>query len=127
MGRVGKHVLEYLKRELALNKMKVLCIYHKADLDGVCSAAIVHKEYPNCELYGMDYGDGFNWDRLIGVDRVIMVDFSLPLHSMKRLENSIDFIWIDHHRSAIVKFDSYGFWRGRACKSSWVCMFRCEY
>jgi len=42
--------------------MKPICFYHKADLDGVCSAAIVKHFVPDCELYGIDYGDEFPWD-----------------------------------------------------------------
>lgn len=42
--------------------MKPICFYHKADLDGVCSAAIVKHFVPECELYGIDYGDEFPWD-----------------------------------------------------------------
>ena len=41
--------------------MKPICFYHKADLDGVCSAAIVKHFVPECELYGIDYGDEFPW------------------------------------------------------------------
>jgi len=41
--------------------MKAICFYHKADLDGVCSAAIVKHFVPDCELYGIDYGDEFPW------------------------------------------------------------------
>ena len=42
--------------------MNPICFYHKADLDGVCSAAIVKHFIPECELYGIDYGDEFPWD-----------------------------------------------------------------
>ena len=42
--------------------MNPICFYHKADLDGVCSAAIVKHFVPECELYGIDYGDEFPWD-----------------------------------------------------------------
>ena len=37
--------------------MKPICFYHKADLDGVCSGAIVKHFVPDCELYGFDYGE----------------------------------------------------------------------
>lgn len=42
--------------------MNPICFYHKADLDGVCSAAIVKHFVPECELHGIDYGDKFPWD-----------------------------------------------------------------
>jgi hypothetical protein len=43
--------------------MNPICFYHRADFDGVCSAAIVKKFVPDCELYGIDYGDPFPWDK----------------------------------------------------------------
>lgn len=45
--------------------MQALCIYHKADLDGVCSAAIVKHFVPDVELYGMEYGEPFPWDETL--------------------------------------------------------------
>jgi hypothetical protein len=44
--------------------MNPICFYHKADLDGVCSGAIVKHFVPECELYGFDYGDKFPWDKV---------------------------------------------------------------
>lgn len=44
--------------------MNPICFYHKADLDGVCSAAIVKHFVPECELYGLDYGGEFPWDKV---------------------------------------------------------------
>lgn len=105
---------------------KVLCIYHKADLDGICSAAIVYDYFKcvdeqthllledNVFLYGMDYGDEFPWsfvdenemteedkENCIPYDKVVMVDFSLSEKDMERLNSLVDFIWIDHHASII--------------------------
>ena len=42
--------------------MNPICFYHKSDLDGVCSAAIVKRFVPDCELYGVDYGEEFPWE-----------------------------------------------------------------
>lgn len=41
--------------------MKPICFYHKADLDGVCSGAIVKHFVPDVELYGFDYGEEFDF------------------------------------------------------------------
>jgi len=106
--------------------MNPICFYHKADLDGVCSAAIVKHFVPDCELYGIDYGDEFPWGDLgvayiehpdtgeILCKRVdpapskenapelrttYMVDFSLPPEDMKRLAKVSNLIWIDHHKT----------------------------
>lgn len=90
--------------------MNPICFYHKADLDGVCSAAIVKHFVPDCELHGMDYGDEFPWGQILGHmgrpgadprPTVYMVDFSLPPEDMKRLAAVSNLIWIDHHETAI--------------------------
>ena len=44
--------------------MNPICIFHRSDLDGVCSAAIVKHFVPDCELYGIDYGEEFPWDKV---------------------------------------------------------------
>jgi oligoribonuclease NrnB/cAMP/cGMP phosphodiesterase (DHH superfamily) len=83
-------------------KSDVICFYHSRDLDGKCSAAIVRKRYPDCQLYGIDYGDTFPLDIVTGESVVFMVDFSLPMEDMLKLySNTRNLIWIDHHISAI--------------------------
>ena len=94
--------------------MKTICIYHSRDLDGWMSGAIAHKwfhEQINDGLYvsyGWDYGDKI--PDLSMYDRVIMVDVSFPVEVMielsERLRTKVvpythNFIWIDHHQSAI--------------------------
>lgn len=44
--------------------MRPLVVWHRSDLDGVCSAAIVKHFVPDCELHGIDYGDTFPWDKV---------------------------------------------------------------
>lgn len=80
-----------------------VCFYHSADLDGICSGAIAKHFIPNIELIGYDYGKPFPWDKVEG--RVVyMVDVSLPIDEMVRLEEEAErFVWIDHHKSAIDK------------------------
>jgi nanoRNase/pAp phosphatase (c-di-AMP/oligoRNAs hydrolase) len=102
---------------------KILCIYHNADLDGACSAAIVFNYFfdakgasidSNIMLHGMDYGDDFPWsfvdenemteeDRknCVPYAKVVMVDFSLREKDMERLNSLVDLIWIDHHASVV--------------------------
>lgn len=89
-----------------------LCLFHRADFDGVCSAAIVKKFVPDCELHGIDYGDEPPWGKLIpefpkredgGPEfavrrRVYLLDFSLPPEDMKLLADRCDLVWIDHHK-----------------------------
>jgi oligoribonuclease NrnB/cAMP/cGMP phosphodiesterase (DHH superfamily) len=109
--------------------MQPICIYHKKDLDGKCSAAIVqHSLYESVELYGMDYGDPIPWEKLEN-RKVIMVDFSFqPFSDMIKLKTcASSLVWIDHHKSAIEdaathNFESSGF-RDidyAACELTWA-------
>ena len=106
--------------------MKTVCIYHSIDLDGWMSAAIVKhwyekKYYPNTLYHGnviVDPNEGLHsltflgWNygdpipNLSEYDEVIMCDVSFPLTDMLELDNK-EFIWIDHHISAITKIDSF--------------------
>jgi len=89
--------------------MKTLCFYHRSDLDGHCSGAIVHRAHPDAELIGIDYGDPFPWDKIDKETEVIMVDFSIqPIDGMVRLQESCErLVWIDHHESAIKESAKY--------------------
>jgi nanoRNase/pAp phosphatase (c-di-AMP/oligoRNAs hydrolase) len=79
------------------------CFYHKADLDGICSGAIVHQKYPNCEMLGFDYGDSIKDNYPSERESIILVDISLPREEMMNLVNrESKVIWIDHHNSVIV-------------------------
>ncbi len=111
--------------------MKTICIYHSRDLDGWMSAAIVKKwnnEDKYCsvcersvakdsagsteccggmtvgnsiDFLGWDYGDEI--PDLSKYDKVIMCDISFPKEEMFKLFECLDvnFIWIDHHISAM--------------------------
>lgn len=104
--------------------MKTICIYHSRDLDGWMSAAIVKKwflnkytdgfvmnsgeespinidELPRLSMLGWDYGDEI--PDLSSYNKVIMVDVAFPSDTMIKLRNTGHFIWIDHHKSAIIE------------------------
>lgn len=106
--------------------MKIICVYHSIDLDGWMSAAIVKDWFlriykplghepiknidgemdfndPNPCLYFMGYNYGQSIPDLSGYDKVIMVDISFPKEEMLKLRSNLgkNFIWIDHHISAI--------------------------
>lgn len=109
------------------------CFYHSADLDGHCSGAIVKKAFPDCELIGINYGDEFPWDTIEENEPVYMVDFSLqPFENMERLNSIANFVWIDHHKSAINDAHSRGFLASNAqvleigkgaCELCWEFLF----
>jgi oligoribonuclease NrnB/cAMP/cGMP phosphodiesterase (DHH superfamily) len=79
----------------------VLCIYHD-DPDGQCSAAVVRRYYgPDLMLHAMEIGDPIPWQIIKAAQAVILVDFSFDVESMVRLSDSKDFVWVDHHVSAL--------------------------
>jgi oligoribonuclease NrnB/cAMP/cGMP phosphodiesterase (DHH superfamily) len=95
--------------------MKTVCIYHSVDLDGWMSAGIVDhwqksqwresenkkEENESFDFLGYNYGQPI--PDLSQYERVIMCDISFPLTEMDILFARIgrNFIWIDHHFSAI--------------------------
>ena len=87
-----------------MKKQQTTVIYHRADYDGLFSAAVCAKFLPeNTEFIGWDYGD----PRIEFPDgTVYLVDLSpdcfvnLPHDVEKRLT------WIDHHKSSIEKWDN---------------------
>ena len=96
--------------------MKIVCIYHRIDLDGQMSAAIVKHWFnetnfkepaigntlpDNIDFIGFHYGDPI--PDLSEYDKVIMCDISFPKEEMYSIYNKLhdNFIWIDHHISAI--------------------------
>ena len=79
---------------------KVICYYHN-DMDGIASASIVKKVYPDAEFYKVDYGDDWDIDKVINT-MVIVVDFSFD--NMDLLKKSCKLLcWIDHHKTAMEK------------------------
>jgi oligoribonuclease NrnB/cAMP/cGMP phosphodiesterase (DHH superfamily) len=102
--------------------MKTICIYHSRDLDGWMSAAIVKKwsQTPaednvgsEFTFLGWDYGDEI--PDLSEYDKVIMCDISFPPSIMRELYDTLqigttefeNFVWIDHHVSAIKALHEY--------------------
>lgn len=95
---------------------KALVISHRADNDGHLSAAIAIHYYLG-QHYGVDIAMvDHNDDNLDDVytkaeeteyDVIIVLDFSFPYEGMLRLHKAaIDFVWVDHHQSAIDDLDS---------------------
>lgn len=83
------------------------CFYHKSDLDGHCSGAIVKKKYPECAMIGVDYNDTLDLDNIVSGERVFVVDFSFSVEEMAALDTKAQLFWIDHHKSALEKMADY--------------------
>ena len=77
-----------------------LVVYHRADFDGLFSAAVCKKFMPNAELVGWDFGDPLVAPDFSKYDNVYVVD--LPLECLAEFSSHIDrIVWIDHHKSNI--------------------------
>jgi oligoribonuclease NrnB/cAMP/cGMP phosphodiesterase (DHH superfamily) len=85
------------------------CFYHKTDLDGHCSGAIVLKKFPQCQMFGVDYNDGLVVKNLTPNEEVYVVDFSFSIDEMIELNNICKLHWIDHHKSKIEDASKTGF------------------
>ena len=94
--------------------MKTVCVYHSKDLDGWMSAGIVKHWWElntkmqeggirsdTIDFIGYNYGQPI--PDLSEYDKVIMCDISFPKEVMSNLMlfHKNNFIWIDHHVSAI--------------------------
>jgi oligoribonuclease NrnB/cAMP/cGMP phosphodiesterase (DHH superfamily) len=89
------------KDQLREEDPSVLCLYHD-DADGRCSAAIVRRFFgSSVRLQAIDYGDPVPWEIIEASDKVIIVDFSLPLEDMRRAQKTSELVWIDHHKTAL--------------------------
>ena len=83
-------------------------IYHKNDLDGICSGAIMKYKYPDIKLIGFDNGDVLDV-KIAEDEEVIIADISLPMANMKgvSLKTKGKFTWIDHHKSSMVAYKHF--------------------
>lgn len=79
------------------------CFYHKSDLDGHCSGAIIKDKFPECEMIGVDYSDSIADYYVAQGETIFVVDFSFSAREMESLEGHAELVWIDHHKSAIEK------------------------
>ena len=83
----------------------MLCIYHIADHDGKGSAAIVKRQFPEIELFGLNHDMEIPFEEIKKHDKIIICDIALPLDFMFELNESKDLTWIDHHASVITAYD----------------------
>jgi len=78
----------------------IVVIYHKADFDGIFCREIARKFLPpEARLIGWDYGDPT--PEVPPEARLYILDLSVP-----DLMNHPNLVWIDHHKTAIEKYDA---------------------
>jgi len=87
--------------------MKNICFYHD-DSDGIMSAAIVMSVYPSIKCVPVQYGSEDKAIAQLGsneYEHIFLVDFSFTEELMDKLieHANIQFVWIDHHKSAMEK------------------------
>lgn len=89
--------------------MKTYIIHHSRDLDGWSSAAIIKSKYPNGVFIPHDYSRNTKLiDKIKNNSIVYMLDISLEISDIIALaKRSNQLIWIDHHKTAIEKFNNY--------------------
>ena len=110
--------------------------FHKADLDGFASCAIVRYAInEKLNMIGCHYGDSLDLSKFDKEDTVIMVDFSFSPEIMLKIKESVkEFIWIDHHKSAIANSEKNGYsdlpglrdMEYAACELTWKYMMENE-
>jgi oligoribonuclease NrnB/cAMP/cGMP phosphodiesterase (DHH superfamily) len=104
--------------------IKTTVIYHSADFDGIFCREIAKKFLPDAEFIGWNYGDATL--PFPGEGIVYLMDLSpdcFVLVNGSRIEDSTRLIWIDHHKSAIEKWNplipGYRIDGVAACRLAW--------
>lgn len=90
------------------------CFYH-LDNDGKCAGYWVRKiceqnhfPFTRNDFIKMNYNIKFPLNIIQDDEKVFIVDFSInPEEMMELLKITKDIVWIDHHASAIVKYNKY--------------------
>lgn len=91
------------------------CFYHSADEDGKCSAFWVRKKAKHYDCYDrefipINYGTDFPFETINPGEQIFIVDYSIfPEEMEKLLEITDDVVWIDHHISAIKRYEDANF------------------
>ena len=93
-------------------------IFHHIDADGISAAHVVLLHLKKTgginetKLYPINYGYKFPIEEIKSSDTVYIVDYSIEPEEMKKLQEIIPdynrIIWIDHHKSAIEKYNGFG-------------------
>jgi len=102
--------------------------FHRADLDGHCSGAIIKHKNPYCKMVGVDYGDILDKESIEKNETVFVVDFCFPLEDMIWLYLNADLIFIDHHKTSMDMLESIPIAGKReigkaACELTWEFLY----
>lgn len=98
--------------------IETLCIYHRVDMDGKCSGAIINYIYTkvlekrNIWFIGCNYEKDFDINQILqsfpNIREMYVVDYSLsPEDTIIVINKNISLIWCDHHKTAIEKYEQH--------------------
>lgn len=88
------------------------CFYHN-DADGRCSGFWVYRcagltRAARCDFIEMSYEKPFPMDIILPGEQIYIVDYSISPDEMRELlQITTDVTWIDHHKTAIEKYDGF--------------------
>ena len=92
-------------------------VFTDADPDGFCGAWVLKTAVesgklanpdPTFEIFAVDYVKGFPMDIVDKDETVFIVDYSIePAQMDELLKKTSEVYWIDHHASALEKFEGY--------------------
>ena len=89
------------------------CFYHN-DADGKCAGFWVFQcagmtdIHGDCEFIEMSYENPFPMDTINPNEQIYIVDYSISPDEMRELlKITTDITWIDHHKTAIEKYDGF--------------------
>lgn len=99
------------------NEITTLCLYHRVDMDGKCSGAIVnytnkHINRSNIWFIGCNYEKDFSIMEILqtfpNTKEIYIVDYSItPEDAIIVLNRNISIIWCDHHKTAIEAYEKH--------------------
>jgi uncharacterized protein len=84
---------------------KIAVLHHDADFDGLLSKEVCAHFMPEAVCFGWDYGRELPKAKWETYDQIYIVDLSND-ELMSRADLRSKIIWIDHHKSAIEKWDA---------------------
>lgn len=88
-------------------------VFYHSDNDGKCAGFWVKElatpdEKYDTEFIKMDYNIDFPFETIKPNETVYIVDYSISTEEMDKLFNiTTNIIWIDHHKSAIERYENY--------------------
>lgn len=87
-------------------------IFYHNDMDGKCAAHVINSyddwPTPSSSFHAINYGMEFPLADIEEAERVYILDYSIEPEEMKKLlAITEDVIWIDHHKTAIEKYQDF--------------------